>query len=1813
MKTKVLENSTTATFDWPAKIGARLFAALSLTLTTFAVNAANINWQGGTASYNTPADWVGGAVPGLPDSAINDNGSNNVVQINIGDPDWDISQIVAGDGAGDGAFVQNGQNIYVTGTNYNDSFVTPYYTPFRMGVAVGKTGVYTLNGGTINYTNGGSFDVGELGAGILNINGGSIAGNGNFADNLGVSATPTAVTATVGGGLSESDYTWFEQGVYSTAPGDGLPSPGTTITSSSLADHIYTLPSSYAGNDAVMISSNTPNATITLTSPMVCSNLSLLGCAGNGPVVVNYTVHHADNSIETGSLSVPDWFGPAANTNMEVLGGVGARVDALGATFEKLGSANGLTGSAPYLFSLDMALTNFSSAVDSVDLAYVSSSSAVSATCLLGISGQSAGGGNYVPLDMMGYNEDMIIGSGEVVQVANTVTDVVNQVSGAIQVSGSGQMFVGNYGTAIYNLSGGSIDVHDTIAIGRNGGSGTFNMTGGVFNQDGGGNLLVGTDNNAPAGSSSVGVLNQSGGTITSQGQFLCPEESPATGTYNLSGTGALVVSNWIAFGRTGGAGVLNMNGGSITKLGDNTTHFDIGASGAGTVNQTNGTITSLVSHVWIGEAAAGTWNMEGGAAYLGVVNISQTGTGSGTLNLDGGLFQVTGIITGNSLAISTLNFNGGTLQASSNNVSFLSGLTEALVGNGGAVIDSQGYNITIAQALENNGSGGLIKNGTGALTLTGANSYTGDTVVNAGSVFTTTESSTRGNVTVADNASFGVTVLSAGAQYSAANVTLGNLAGATLNFDLGAFGNPAVGQAPLNASGTLTVAGTIVVNVADAMAQLGEFPLVQYGLLAGAGHFTVGSLPAGVAGHLVTNTANSSIDLVITGINQPRWDGEAGGTWDTGSDTNWVNISSDLPTTYTDPSPVVFDDSALGVTTVNLTTTVSPAEVTFNNNALAYTIVGSGKISGSTTGMSLNGTNIVAILNTGGNNFGSAVVINGGVLTVTNLANGGLPSAIGASSANATNLVLAGGALDYEGSPVTINRSYSMTASSSITNNGNLTLTGLAQATAGTFTKSGSGTLDYAGAGTNVLSVAAGAWSSVVQGGTLVLDGTAGGQTNTVGAEMNVGSGTTNGLATGMAGNLILSNATLNCATWFAISRGNCTNGLTSTVTLYNSTLNSPSGVSLGYANGLAHYSANPVLNLLGNSQVNAGVNNINICETANGGANAIVNVMGGSSLIAGTIYVGADTSRGVLSFNSTGTTAIGNNSGGLFRVGGNALVGDTGAGAINLSAGTLVSGSNNVYLAAGVGGTNCYGSVNVSGGNFARPTYGIRMGRGGFASFAQSGGTVTIGAEFSLASNPSITGVGGDPAVATFTGGTATVASGFRVPEGGTGYSATLNIGTEAGGNASVVSPFATAGVQLNYASGGNGTLNLDSGTLEVSAPVTKAVAAGMATVNLNGGTLQAGSNNVTLMDTTFTGASSNSVNVFKGGVTIDSQTNTATLAAKLLGTVGSGVYPAGGLITVPGNGGAGYLGAPIVTNATSGAGTGLQAVATVVNGVVTNVIITCPGQNYAAGDTVTFGFESGGFTNLASAYAYTLKAGDVAGNAGGGLTKIGSGTLYVTGTNTYTGTSTVNAGTLVCVGPVAGPVTVASGGTLAVGSPLTSFGTNTIAGALTLSAGGTNLMKINATSGAKDMLTGMSQVTYGGTLVITNLGGPLAGGASFKLFAAGSFSGAFSAIVPATPGSGLAWNTDELTSSGTLQVVTAVRSHPKFTGLTAIGGSLVLSGTNATGSYVLYGSTNLTLPLMDWTPVFTNTFSGPFSFTNAMNSPQMFYLLQ
>jgi autotransporter-associated beta strand protein len=229
---------------------------------------------------------------------------------------------------------------------------------------------------------------------------------------------------------------------------------------------------------------------------------------------------------------------------------------------------------------------------------------------------------------------------------------------------------------------------------------------------------------------------------------------------------------------------------------------------------------------------------------------------------------------------------------------------------------------------------------------------------------------------------------------------------------------------------------------------------------------------------------------------------------------------------------------------------------------------------------------------------------------------------------------------------------------------------------------------------------------------------------------------------------------------------------------------------------------------------------------------------------------------------------------------------------------------------------------------------------------------------------------------------------------------------------------------------------------------------------------------------------------------------------------------------------------------------------------------------------------------------------------------LVKSDSGTLTLNGTNTYTGQTTVNDGTLAGNGFIAGPVAILPGATLSPGG--NTIGALTINNALTNT--GTILVRL-AKSGAtrtNDAITGLSVLNCGGILTVTNVGpNPLTAGDSFQLFSAANIVGNFAATNLPPLGIGLLWS-NRVAADGTLAVVLGVVA-PQFASVAWQGTNLVFNGSGgaAWADYSVLASTNLTVPLANWSVVATGTFDGAgnFMFTNqaAPGMPRQFFNLR
>jgi len=216
-----------------------------------------------------------------------------------------------------------------------------------------------------------------------------------------------------------------------------------------------------------------------------------------------------------------------------------------------------------------------------------------------------------------------------------------------------------------------------------------------------------------------------------------------------------------------------------------------------------------------------------------------------------------------------------------------------------------------------------------------------------------------------------------------------------------------------------------------------------------------------------------------------------------------------------------------------------------------------------------------------------------------------------------------------------------------------------------------------------------------------------------------------------------------------------------------------------------------------------------------------------------------------------------------------------------------------------------------------------------------------------------------------------------------------------------------------------------------------------------------------------------------------------------------------------------------------------------------------LTLLGNNTYKGDTLI----SGGTLGLGS-------AGTLASTP---LITLASGATLDTSAKGAAGLSLASGQTLIGAGTINGSLTVGSGATLSVG---TSIGTLTVTNALILA--GTDLVEVNSAATPSSDLVSAGSVTYGGTLVVNNLGPAFAAGNSFKLFNAATYAGAFAGIIPASPGYGLRWDTSSLPVDGSLKVA-SIALDPTTLSTVFKAGGLDLSWPSTHIGWRLEGQTN------------------------------------
>ena len=269
--------------------------------------------------------------------------------------------------------------------------------------------------------------------------------------------------------------------------------------------------------------------------------------------------------------------------------------------------------------------------------------------------------------------------------------------SGTLTVGG--EFRIANSHQGELNVLGGSVITGSTAYIGMfSDALGTTSVGTATVSSGGwaiGGDLVI--------GNAGIGTLTVNGGSVTTASNAYLGKNLSGVGTASVS-SGTLAVAGDLVIGMNGDTGTLNVNGGTVTT------------GSTAYLGYYSGTSNATVS--------SGTWAIGGDLIVGGIY-----GSSAATLTMDGGLVSVSGTLDQRG---GTIDLNaGGTLQIGTGGDGGVLAVS-ALVNDGTLVFDRSGAS---AYAGNSSGTGGIVKRGSGTLTLAGSNSHSGPTTVAAGAL----------------------------------------------------------------------------------------------------------------------------------------------------------------------------------------------------------------------------------------------------------------------------------------------------------------------------------------------------------------------------------------------------------------------------------------------------------------------------------------------------------------------------------------------------------------------------------------------------------------------------------------------------------------------------------------------------------------------------------------------------------------------------------------------------------------------------------------------------------------------------------------------------------------------------------------------------------------------------------------------------------------------------------------------------------------------------------------------------------------------
>jgi autotransporter-associated beta strand protein len=689
-------------------------------------------------------------------------------------------------------------------------------------------------------------------------------------------------------------------------------------------------------------------------------------------------------------------------------------------------------------------------------------------------------------------------------QVTNANTNGAPFAGSGINAGLSEDLMFNAQATATMNLGGFTLGTSGTGAIGVSSGytlsNGTLNLANtNTWIQSGGSrttalasdiSVTIAASSNlrlrANSGAGGIGINSAAPISVSGSGSRLQLEVN--------NGTNSLIQSGNLTLG----------NGSTLEHIVNNAGAFTVSSP---TIS-TSGTITWLVNGSNAGHASGVA--LSGGLTGNGTIAYRNTATGTnGQVRLSGDNSGFTGSLTldgssGNRslrLTTATAGSSASTWAVTAANTLQIDGVAVNLgtLNGAGSVTNSHATN-TAAISIGAGTFSGVISNGTpangmaltktgaGTLALTGANTYSGLTDIQAGSLTTTSAHIGAGAVTVGDAATFGVTQIGSGDSFNASTLTLGSTGGATLVLTPAASPSAALvttSALDINGATTLRIAGTPVAGTT----------LIDYTTIGGSSGSAGLNLvmPFRINGTFTDN--GSAIVLSTVQDQTPKWR-NGSGVWDVNTSSNWKTSATSTTTNYLEggaglTDSVIFDDTASGIgpitVTLNSPVTVSPVAITVAGTK-DYIITGSGTIAG-TAGIAKSGSAALTLATA--NTFSGGVQLTEGTLNVNHA------SALGSGTltlAEGTVLNNTSGAAIVASPSVASawNGSFTFTGSNDLTLGGAVTVTAEPTVTvaAGTLAVGGIAGpgfgLTKEGAGTLVIGASSYNGTTIVNAGTL-------------------------------------------------------------------------------------------------------------------------------------------------------------------------------------------------------------------------------------------------------------------------------------------------------------------------------------------------------------------------------------------------------------------------------------------------------------------------------------------------------------------------------------------------------------------------------------------------------------------------------------------------------------------------------------------------------------------------------------------------------